>query len=241
MSAIGPIYSTVPEQVNVLRNDVMSTGAEITGIRDLEWTCDITQLLEDAGVLFPTPNDNTGAGDSGSNMDALNNPMSTQADAMDKFLNTLKATNDASGADETSIPDWYSEVDGNTKMHFQVRDGLDELFEASFTDGNELNSSTGSRGTIVLDTALIRSVMKDSTKDLNSNFFSRDQLQDILEQAADYGLAKSVTGGNVFSFTQGQVLAVAVDVIDETMYNKTVLNGQANLNVNRWIVKLIQA
>jgi|SaaInlStandDraft_1057018.scaffolds.fasta_scaffold04214_7 hypothetical protein len=193
----------------------------LTGVITLKWTFDINSSLNDVGVLYPT----------GSSMVEISSQLSSQSDKIGLFLDSLK--------ESIGNYEWYSSESevGDNVMQEQVRGGLKILFESSYNDGNDLLDSNG----VHLSLAKIRTLLQNKNKMFYSKFISVEQVIECLSSATEYNKYIDVNGIRIYNFSSNDVLCFGVDILDKTLYDRLMKsNGTATINVDRWIIKLVQ-
>jgi hypothetical protein len=192
----------------------------LTGVITLKWTFDINSSLNDVGVLYPT----------GSSMVEISSQLSSQSDKIGLFLASLK--------ESIGNYEWYSSESevGDNVMQEQVRGGLKILFESSYNDGNDLLDSNG----VHLSLAKIRTLLQNKNKMFYSKFISVEQVIECLSSATEYNKYIDVNGIRIYNFSSNDVLCFGVNVRDETMYNKVRSGSSGYVNVDRWVIKLVQ-
>ena len=222
MSAV-QYNSTIDSEVNVGRAEVMSTSAELSAIKILEYECDLTTLLSTAGVIAPTVDDSVATG--GATAASMHNSLDDQTDELGLFQEALKTG--------WSVPG---------KLGGQMKTVLHELFEAKTgSDGNDLISEDG---TVYLDQNKISDFMSNANDDnheLFTNLFSAEQMRQVLDAVADHGVRVSGDGADPanasYNFTSGDTITARVKIVDQDTES---LNGEDS-NFDYYLIAITQS
>ena len=221
MSAV-QYNSTIDSEVNVGRAEVMSTSAELSAIKILEYECKLNTLL--ANVIAPTVNDGDG-GTGGATAASMHNSLDDQTDELGLFQEALKTG--------WSVPG---------KLGGQMKTVLHELFEAKTgSDGNDLISEDG---TVYLDQNKISDFMSNANDDnheLFTNLFSAEQMRQVLDAVADHGVRVSGDGADPanasYNFTSGDTITARVKIVDQDTES---LNGEDS-NFDYYLIAITQS
>lgn len=170
-------------------------------------------------IKAPTPNDPDGV--SGTAVSDYN-PLSTQGDAIDTTIKSLKTS-------WTNI-DTYNA----SSMAKQIKSALVTLFD----NAGGPNSLANDSSVVYLDIDKIATAIKE-TGALGSLLFSKKQFSQILDSISDHGndFTTGATGSRYYYFKQGDSINARINVIDTDMgYD----SNNKPLNMDSWLVKICE-